>query len=163
MARLDLAAISVTFVVGGASSSLSNQSTVRELEQPKEKTTSMPQISRAVRTALMIAALAMAPAVMAQSGASTLDTARARMFLGDWTLTVEAGRGPQHRPLNIKDVDGKVAAELGGARGDPITISDITMPADDLILVQTDGTWRRGRGPDGLDAQERWPDRQADD
>jgi hypothetical protein len=94
----------------------------------------MQQISRVVRTALIIAALAIAPAVMAQSGASTLDTARARMFLGDWTLTVEAGRGPQDRPLNIKDVDGKVAAELGGARGNPITISDITMPAGDLIL-----------------------------
>jgi hypothetical protein len=101
---------------------------------------SMQQISRVVRTALVlaalviIAALVIAPAVMAQSGASTLDTARARMFLGDWTLTVEGGRGPQDRPLNIKDVDGKVAAELGGARGNAITISDITMPAGDLIL-----------------------------
>ncbi len=95
---------------------------------------SVQQISRVVRTALIIAALTIAPAIMAQSGASTLDTARARMFLGDWTLTVEAGRGPQDRPLNIKDVDGKVAAELGGARGNPITISDITMPAGDLIL-----------------------------
>jgi len=94
----------------------------------------MQQISRVVRTALIIAALAIAPAVMAQSGASTLDTARARMFLGDWTLTVEAGRGPQDRPLNIKDVDGKVAAELGGARRNLIAISDITMPAGDLIL-----------------------------
>jgi hypothetical protein len=95
---------------------------------------SVEQISRVMRTALIIAVLAIAPVVMAQSGASTLDTARAKKFVGDWTLTVEAGRGPQGRPLNIKDVDGKVAAELGGGRGNPITINDITMPAGDLIL-----------------------------
>ena len=56
------------------------------------------------------------------------------MFLGDWTLTVEAGRGPQDRPLKVKDVNGKVAAELGGGRGGPVMITDITMPAGDLIL-----------------------------
>ena len=95
---------------------------------------SVQQISRVVRIALIIAALTIGPAATAQSGASALDTARARMFLGEWTLTVETGRGPQDRSLNVKDVNGKVAAELGGARGNPITISDITMPAGDLIL-----------------------------
>jgi hypothetical protein len=94
----------------------------------------MQQISRVVRTVLIIAPLAIAPAVVAQSGASTLDTANARMFLGDWTLTVQGGRGPQERPLYIKDVNGKVAAELGGGRGGPVTITGITMPTDDLIL-----------------------------
>jgi hypothetical protein len=87
-------------------------------------------ISRVVRIALSVTAIT----AMAQSGVSTLDTASARMFLGNWTLTVEAGRGPQDRPLNIKDVDGKVAAELGGGRGGPVTITDITMPAGNLIL-----------------------------
>jgi len=95
---------------------------------------SAQQISRVVRTVLIIAALAIAPAVMAQSGASTLDTAKARIFLGEWTLTIQGGRGPQERPLSIKDVNGKVAAELGGGRGGPVTITDITMPAGDLIL-----------------------------
>jgi hypothetical protein len=95
---------------------------------------SVQQISRVVRRALIIAALTIGPAAMAQSGASALDTARARKFLGEWTLTVETGRGPQDRSLNIKDIDGKVAAELGGARGYPIAIGDISMPADDLIL-----------------------------
>jgi hypothetical protein len=33
-----------------------------------------------------------------------------------------------------KDVNGEVAAELGGGRGGPVTITDITMPAGDLIL-----------------------------
>jgi hypothetical protein len=94
----------------------------------------MQQISRIVWTVLIIAPLAIVPAVVAQSGASTLDTAKARMFLGDWTLTVEAARGPQERPLYIKDVNGKVAAELGGGRGGPVTITDIAAPAGDLIL-----------------------------
>jgi len=96
--------------------------------------TSVQQISRVVRTALIIVALAMVPVAMAQSGASALDTAKAKMFLGDWTLTVEAGRGPRDHPLYIKDVNGKVAAEFGGGRGGPVTITDITMPAGDLIL-----------------------------
>jgi hypothetical protein len=95
---------------------------------------SVQQIPRVVPTALIIAALTIAPAAMAQSAASRLDTARARMFLGGWTLTVESGRGPQDRPLRITDVGGKVAAELGGAGGNPITISDITMAGGDLIL-----------------------------
>src|SRR5437763_15081419 len=95
---------------------------------------SVQQISRVVRRALIIAALTIGPAAMAQSGASALDAARARKFLGEWTLTVETGRGPQDRSLNVKDIGGKVAAELGGARGYPITIGDITMDADDLIL-----------------------------
>jgi hypothetical protein len=92
------------------------------------------RFSRVVRIVLIIAALAIAPAVMAQSGASTLDAAKARVFLGEWTLTIQGERGPQERPLIIKDVNGKVAAELGGGRGGPVTITDITMPAGDLIL-----------------------------
>jgi hypothetical protein len=92
------------------------------------------QISRVVRTTISIAALAITPVVRAQSGATKLDAAQAKMFLGDWTLTVEAGRGPQDRPLSIKDVNGKVAAELGAGRGGPVTITDITMSAGDLIL-----------------------------
>jgi hypothetical protein len=100
----------------------------------REKTMSVQQISHVVRTVLIIAALGIAPAVIAQSGASTLDTAKARMFVGDWTLTVEAGRGLQDRPLRIKDVNGRVAAEIEGGRGGPVTITDITMPAGDLVL-----------------------------
>ena len=66
--------------------------------------------------------------VMAQGRASTLDTAKAKAFVGEWILTIEGRRGPQERPLSIKDVGGKVAAELGGGRGGPVTITDITMP-----------------------------------
>jgi len=122
------------------------------------------QISRVVRTTISIAALAITPVVRAQSGATKLDAAQAKMFLGDWTLTVEAGRGPQDRPLSIKDVNGKVAAELGGGRGGPVTITDITMFCGRPDpQVQTDGAWWRDRDHDGLDAERRQPDRQAED
>jgi hypothetical protein len=107
---------------------------MRRTRAIKEPTINARQVSRVVRMVLIIAALAIAPAVMAQSGASTLDTAKARMFLGEWTLTIQGGRGPQERPLIIKDVNSKVAAELGGGRGGPVTTTDITLPAGDLIL-----------------------------
>ena len=92
------------------------------------------RISCVAQAAAIVVALVIAPAAMAQSGASTLDTAKAKAFVGEWTLMIQAGRGPQERPLSIKDVGGKVAAELGGGRGGPITVTDITMPASDLIL-----------------------------
>jgi hypothetical protein len=107
---------------------------MRSTRAIRKPTIRAQQISRVVRIVFIIAALAIAPAVMAQSGASTLDTAKARVFLGEWTLTIQGGRGPQERPLIIKDVNGKVAAELGGGRGGPVTITGITMPAGDLIL-----------------------------
>jgi hypothetical protein len=72
--------------------------------------------------------------VGAQGKASTLDTAKAKAFVGEWILTIEGRRGPQERPLSITDVGGKVAAELGGGRGGPVSITDITMPGADLVL-----------------------------
>ena len=49
-------------------------------------------------------ALAMPTLASAQGKASTLDTAKAKAFVGDWVLTVEGRRGPQERPLAITDV-----------------------------------------------------------
>jgi len=74
---------------------------------------------------------------IAQGGASTLDTAKAKAFVGEWILTIEGRRGPQERPLTIKDVGGKVAAELAGGRGGPVTITDISMAGADLVLKWT--------------------------
>jgi hypothetical protein len=82
-------------------------------------------------------------AAAAQGGASTLDTAKAKDFVGEWILTIEGRRGPQERPLTIKDASGKVAAELGGGRGGPVTITDITMAGSDLVLKWTQ------QGPQG--------------
>jgi len=67
----------------------------------------------------------------------------AKAFLGDWVLTVEGRRGPQERPLNIKDTGGKLSAELGGGRGGPVTITDVTVKGSEAILK-----WNQ-EGPQG--------------
>ena len=92
---------------------------------------------------LAIAAAVIPATSRAQGSASSLDTAKAKAFVGEWILTIEGRRGPQERPLSIKDVGGKVAAELSGGRGGPVTITDITMPASDLVLK-----WNQ-QGPQG--------------
>src|SRR5678815_3023439 len=74
----------------------------------------------------IVAVTAWALPAAAQDKASTLDSAKAKAFMGDWVLTIQGGRGAQERPLTIKDVDGKVAAELAGGRGAPVQIADIS-------------------------------------
>lgn len=87
---------------------------------------------------LVACAVALAvPSMASAQGASSLDAAKASAFVADWVLTVEGRRGPQDRPLTIKDVGGKVAAELGGGRGGPVTITDISMADADLVLKYT--------------------------
>lgn len=73
----------------------------------------------------------------AQGKPSTLDTAKAKAFVGEWVLTIEGRRGPQERPLSITDVGGKVAADLAGGRGGPVSITDISMEGADLVLKWT--------------------------
>ena len=58
----------------------------------------------------------------------------AKAFLGDWVLTIEGRRGPQERPLTIKDAGGKLSAELGGGRGGPVTINDVTVKGNEATL-----------------------------
>ena len=58
----------------------------------------------------------------------------AKAFLGDWVLTIEGRRGPQERPLTIKDTGGKLSAELGGGRGGPVTITDVTVKGSEATL-----------------------------
>jgi hypothetical protein len=72
--------------------------------------------------------------LVAGAQASSVSTADARTWIGDWTLTIEGGRGPQERTLTIKDVSGKVAATMGGGRGGPIEIADISKKGSDLVL-----------------------------
>jgi hypothetical protein len=86
-------------------------------------------VAVALGVGLSITALA-----QGQGKPSTLDTAKAKGFIGEWVLTIEGRRGPQERPLSIKDMGGKVAAELGGGRGGPVSISDISMAGSDLVL-----------------------------
>ena len=58
----------------------------------------------------------------------------AKAFVGEWVLTVEGRRGPQERPLTIKSEGGKLSAELGGGRGGPVTITDVTVKGSDATL-----------------------------
>jgi hypothetical protein len=58
----------------------------------------------------------------------------AKAFVGDWVLTIEGRRGPQERPLTIKDTGGKLSAELGGGRGGPVTITDVTVKGNEATL-----------------------------
>jgi hypothetical protein len=90
-----------------------------------------------------LSALAVPSMASAQGKASTLDTAKAKPFIGEWVLTIEGRRGPQERPLSITDVGGKVAAELSGGRGGPVSITDISMAGSDLVLKWTQ------QGPQG--------------
>ena len=58
----------------------------------------------------------------------------AKAFVGDWVLTIEGRRGPQERPLTIKDAGGKLSAELGGGRGGPVAITDVTVKGNEATL-----------------------------
>ena len=58
----------------------------------------------------------------------------AKAFVGEWVLTIEGRRGPQERPLTIKETGGKLTAELGGGRGGPVTISDVTVKGNEATL-----------------------------
>jgi hypothetical protein len=61
----------------------------------------------------------------------------AKAFLGDWVLTVEGRRGPQERPLTIKEEGGKLSATLGGGRGGDVTITDVTVKGSEATLKWT--------------------------
>lgn len=75
---------------------------------------------------ILLAAVLIAPAVAVAQDA--------KAFLGEWVLTVEGRRGPQERPLTIKQTDGKLSAELGGGRGGPVTITDVTVKGNEATL-----------------------------
>ncbi len=75
---------------------------------------------------ILVSAAVLAPAI-----AVALD---ATPFLGEWVLNVEGRRGPQERPLTIKDTAGKLSAELGGGRGAPVVITDVTVKGSQATL-----------------------------
>lgn len=87
-----------------------------------------------IRKSLMILVCA---AMLAPSIALAQD---AKAFLGDWVLTIEGRRGPQERPLNIKDTGGKLSAELGGGRGGPVAITDVTVKGGEATLKWNQST-----------------------
>ena len=78
------------------------------------------------RVLIFLAALVLAPMMAVAQDA--------KAFLGEWVLTIEGRRGPQERPLTIKDAGGKLSAELGGGRGGPVTITDVTVKGSEATL-----------------------------
>jgi hypothetical protein len=72
--------------------------------------------------------------LIAGGQAGSVATADAKAWVGEWTLTMQGGRGPQERALTIKDAAGKVAATMGGGRGAPIEIADVSKKGMDLVL-----------------------------
>ena len=58
----------------------------------------------------------------------------AKAFLGEWVLTIDGRRGRQERALTVKDTGGKLTAELGGGRGAPATITDVTVKGNEATL-----------------------------
>jgi hypothetical protein len=81
---------------------------------------------------LIMAATAGSVGLVAQAG--SVASADAKTWIGDWTLTLQGGRGPQERTLTIKDAAGKLAATMGGGRGGPIEIADVSKKGTDLVL-----------------------------
>lgn len=71
----------------------------------------------------------------AQDAASDLDIAEAGAFVGDWTLAMNSDQGPIDMSLSVKDVGGKVAAEISSDFQAPATITKISKSEDKLVLT----------------------------
>jgi hypothetical protein len=95
---------------------------------------------RSVLVLLVSAVVTVALPGRAQAQPSSLDSTRAKDFLGEWVLTTEGPRGTQERPLSITDVGGKLAATLTGGRGGSRPITDISMSGNNLVLKWTQQT-----------------------
>jgi hypothetical protein len=108
----------------------------------KEEVVMYRTLSRTLLMVLGVALAAWSGSAGLTAGRQALASADAKGWIGDWTLTIEGGRGPQERSLTIKDLSGKVAATMGGGRGGPIEIADVSKKGDDLVLK----FMQRGRG-----------------
>ena len=71
----------------------------------------------------------------AQEAASDLDIAEADAFVGDWTLAMNSDQGPLDMSLAVKDVGGKVAAEISSDFQAPVAITKISKSEDKLVLT----------------------------
>jgi hypothetical protein len=91
-------------------------------------------VSRIVFGMLAVALLVGAGATNLAAQTGSVMSADAKPWIGEWTLTLQGGRGPQERALTIKDAAGKVAATMGGGRGAPIEIADVSKKGMDLVL-----------------------------
>jgi hypothetical protein len=94
----------------------------------------------AIRTSLKLLPILTAVAILAApssaSAQSQLDTSEAQTFLGNWTLAFESEMGPFQVGLNIRDAEGKVAAQVVSEMGN-VEITTITRSEDSLVLSYT--------------------------
>src|SRR3954466_477042 len=91
-------------------------------------------LSRIMFVVIAVGLVAGPATVQLKAQAGSVSSADAKAWMGDWTLTLQGGRGPQERTLTIKDASGKVAATMGGGRGGPIEIADVSKKGNDLVL-----------------------------
>jgi hypothetical protein len=91
-------------------------------------------LSRMVFVVLAVCLMVGAGTIQLKAQAGSVMSADAKTWMGEWTLTMQGGRGPQERALTIKDAGGKVAATMGGGRGAPIEIADVSKKGSDLVL-----------------------------
>jgi hypothetical protein len=86
-----------------------------------------------IARAIVLAALVLAP--VAAAAQSALASSEATAFLGTWTMTLESPQGAFEQTLVIKDMAGKVGAELTNQMApEPTHITDITKAGTDLVL-----------------------------
>ncbi len=71
----------------------------------------------------------------AQEAASDLDIAEASAFVGDWTLSMDSPDGGFDMSLSVKDVGGKVAAQISNDFQGTLTITRISKSGDKLVLT----------------------------
>src|SRR3954451_844418 len=91
-------------------------------------------LSRIMFVVIAVGLVAGPATVQLKAQAGAVSSADAKAWMGDWTLTLQGGRGPQERTLTVKDAAGKGAATLGGGRGGPIEIADVSEGGSDLVL-----------------------------
>lgn len=92
-------------------------------------------MSLASRFAPLLAAAALVLTPLSAHAQSALASTEAAAFMGTWTVSLQSPQGAFEQTLVIKDLEGKVGAELSGPmQPGPTAISDITKAATDLLL-----------------------------
>ncbi len=92
-------------------------------------------MSFASRFAPLLAAAALVLTPLAAHAQSALPSADAAAFMGTWTLSLQSPQGAFEQTLVIKDMAGKVGAEVSNQmQPTPMAITDITKAANDLLM-----------------------------
>ena len=82
-----------------------------------------------------VAAAVLVFAPLSASAQNSVATADAKDFVGTWTISLESPQGAFEQSLAIKDVGGKLAAEISNQmQPGAIAISEIAKSGPDLVL-----------------------------